>query len=931
MSGLPVDPPVLASASERLVMTPSSETERAEQPFGSTGLFSRRKTAAADHAPNMLLNRTVLDSLFPISLGLAIAYALLAVVLGIGVQEQPGPTLATLAGGSSMGLFVLAGFVKGRRLPTQWAQPLVAGGALVVLANSLAHLRVLPSTGPTVSVAVLLFATGFVLLSHRWLAIVIVTGVAGWGVAAWQIVPALQWLGSLLTLCAAAGLSLLVHAARIRTYRKLQQACQRERDEVAGWASSFDTLPGYIAILDQTGAILAVNDAWRRFTEATGFFGEHCAVGMNYVAVCESGLREGSEQAQRLASEVREILGRKRDQCTLEYACPSSSQKRWFRVRIRRQEITGPLRLVVAHEEITPLKEAEHEARIGRERCALLFLAANDGLWDWDLETNKIYFSTRWKAMLGFAEHEIGDRPDEWLERVHTKDVANLLAKMSDHLEGRSHDLDENEHRVLHRDGDYRWVSVRAIAVRNEEGKAIRLVGAHTDLTAQRQAKSQLLHEALHDTLTGLPNRNHLRWRLQQAAVDADPRLNRLFALLYIDLDRFKLVNDSLGHTVGDQLLVDMSERLKSCIRPDDCIARLGGDEFAVLLQDLRSVQDATDAARRIQTEITRPFHVGNQEVFTAASIGIAIGTLGDEKPGVMLRNADTALHRAKALGRSRYEVFDQNMHAHAVQRLDLEMALRQAVERDELLVHYQPIVTLSSGQITRCEALIRWRHPKRGLISPAEFIPIAEESDLIDSITDWILRTACHEAAAWQTLARPPVSVAVNIPPRQFHKRSLVEVVDKILVETGLSSELLQLELTESELLESADSITPPLVDLTKRGIKMSLDDFGTGHSSLTRLQQLPIHHLKIDESLVRHMTTNSSDAAITTGIIRLAHTLGLEVTVEGVETHEQLEFLVDKECDEVQGLIVSPPLAAEDFRQLLKETPQIVLLPNA
>ena len=581
----------------------------------------------------------------------------------------------------------------------------------------------------------------------------------------------------------------------------------------------------------------------------------------------------------------------------------------------------------MSHEEITALKEAEHEARIGRERYGLLFLAANDGLWDWDLETNTVYFSVRWKAMLGFAEHEIGDRPDEWLERVHAKDVASLLAKMSDHLEGRTHDL-ENEHRVQHSDGGYRWVSIRAIAVRDEDGKAIRLVGAHTDINSEREAKRQLLHEALYDTLTGLPNRSSLRWRLHRAAVSGDPRANQLFALLYIDLDRFKLINDSLGHMVGDQLLVDVSERLESCIGPGDSIARLGGDEFAVLLEDLKSVQDATEGARRIQTEITRPFRVGNQEVFTAASIGIAIGTQGHEKAGAMLRNADTALHRAKALGRSRYEVFDQDMHAHAVQLLDLEMALRQAVERDELLVHYQPIVSLSSGRITRCEALIRWRHPKRGLISPAEFIPIAEESDLIDSISDWILRTACGEAASWQTPGLPPVGVAVNIPPGQFRKRNPVDVVNTILVETGLRSELLQLELTESELLESADSIMPPLVELTKRGVRISLDDFGTGHSSLTRLQQLPIHHLKIDESLVRRMTTNSDDAAIASGIIGLAHTLGLQVTVEGVETHEQLEFLCDKECDEVQGLIVSPPLDAEDFRQFLKDTPQMALL---
>ena len=914
----------------RSVMVSSSETQRPGQLVGNTDLPFGGKTAGVDHAPNVLLNGTVLDSLSPISLGLAVAYALLAVVLLIGVQQQASATLATLAGASSIGLFALAGFLRWRRLPAPWAHPAVAGVALVVLANSLTYLRLHPGAAPTVSVAVSLLVAGFVLLSNRWLAIVIATGVVGWGVAAWQVVPASHWPGSLLALCAAAALSLLVHGARVRTYRKLDEAQREKQQESAAWASTFDTLSGPIAVLDQTGVVLAVNDAWRRFAESDGSLGERCTVGMNYLAVCESVSGECRQQAQQLASEIREIILRKRDRCDLEYARHSGSRKRWFRVSLRRQQITGPLRLVVAHEEITLLKDAEYEARIGRERYGLLFLAANDGLWDWDLETNRVYFSARWKAMLGFAEHEIGDRPDEWLERVHAKDVARLLAKMSDHLDGRSHDL-ENEHRVQHRDGGYRWVSTRAIAVRDEEGKAIRLVGAHTDINAQREAKRQLLHEALYDTLTGLPNRSSLRWRLHRTAVSGDPRGNRLFALLYIDLDRFKLINDSLGHTVGDQLLVDVSERLESCIGPGDSIARLGGDEFAVLLEDLKSVQDATEAARRIQTEITRPFRVGNQEVFTAASIGIAIDTQGHEKAGAMLRNADTALHRAKALERSRYEVFDQDMHAHAVQLLDLEMALRQAVERDELLVHYQPIVSLSSGRITRCEALIRWRHPKRGLISPAEFIPIAEESDLIDSISDWILRTACGEAASWQTPGLPPVGVAVNIPPGQLRKRNPVDVVNTILVETGLRSELLQLELTESELLESADSIMPPLVELTKRGVRISLDDFGTGHSSLTRLQQLPIHHLKIDESLVRHMTTNSDDAAIASGIIGLAHTLGLQVTVEGVETHEQLEFLCDKECDEVQGLIVSPPLAAEDFRQFLKDTPQMALLHKA
>ena len=384
-------------------MTSSSENERPEQMFASTDLSLGRKTAAADHSPHTPLNRTALDSLSPVSLGLAIAYALLAVALGVSVQGQTGLILATLAGSSSMCLFVLAGLVRWRRLPTEWAQPAVAGVALVVVANSLANLRVLPGIGPTVSVAVALFAVGFVLLSHRWLAIVIVTGVAGWGVAAWQIVPALQWLGSLLILGAAAGSSLLVHSTRIRTYRKLDEAQREKRQESAAWASSFDTLSGQIAILDQTGTILAVNVAWRRFAEANSFFGERCAVGTNYLAVCESASGERREQGQQIGSGIREILSRNRDQCALEYACHSGSKRRWFRVCVRRQEITGPLRLVVAHEDITLVKEAEHEARIGQERYALLFLAANDGLWDWNLETNKVYFSARWKAMFGFA------------------------------------------------------------------------------------------------------------------------------------------------------------------------------------------------------------------------------------------------------------------------------------------------------------------------------------------------------------------------------------------------------------------------------------------------------------------------------------------------------------------------------------------------
>ena len=367
---------------------------------------------------------------------------------------------------------------------------------------------------------------------------------------------------------------------------------------------------------------------------------------------------------------------------------------------------------------------------------------------------------------------------------------------------------------------------------------------------------------ALHDPLTGLPNRTFFMRRLESASRQATLNDDGLFAVLFLDIDRFKVVNDSLGHIVGDQLLVHIARRLRTLVRPEDVVARLGGDEFAILLEDLSSESLATQIADRLQKEFSQPFIVGDQEVFTAASIGITFGTGDQETPVDLIRNADTAMYRAKSLGRARYEKFDRGMHLYAVELLQLETDLRRALDREEFLLYYQPIVSLDSLQVTGCEALIRWRHPERGMVLPGEFIPVAEDTGLIGPMSDWVLRTACEQAKTWEK-AGLRIPISVNISPRHIKQADLHEVIAAVLLETGLDPRLLRIELTESALMENADSAAKPLYRLYAEGVKISLDDFGTGYSSLTYLRRFPISTLKIDESFTREIATDPSDAA--------------------------------------------------------------------
>jgi diguanylate cyclase (GGDEF)-like protein len=451
------------------------------------------------------------------------------------------------------------------------------------------------------------------------------------------------------------------------------------------------------------------------------------------------------------------------------------------------------------------------------------------------------------------------------------------------------------------------------------------LVRAMRYAIERKTAAEQLRQAAAQDTLTGLPNRALFTERLEHSIQRSKEHRNYLFAVLFLDLDRFKVINDSQGHMIGDQLLVAIARRLEACVRSTDIVARFGGDEFAILLDDIQGLDHATRVADRIQKGLALPVNLKGQKVFTTASIGIALSGMGYDQPADFLRNADTAMYRAKMLGKARYEIFDSSMHTQAVARWRLEADLRQAIERREFCVHYQPLVSLAGGQIVGVEALLRWRHSQRGLLSPAEFIPLAEETGLIWPIGEWALRTACAQAMAWQMAGRPHLRVAVNVSPHQLALQTpagqgpnLSQLVKEVLDKTGLAPHSLEIEITESVAISEDGSTI--LNELSAMGVQISLDDFGLG-SSLACLRNFPLNTVKIDQSFVSGMVCDASDETIIMAIIAMAHGLNLKVIAEGVETREQLDFLRSKQCDEIQGNLFSQPLSAGVLSRLLLE----------
>ena len=526
----------------------------------------------------------------------------------------------------------------------------------------------------------------------------------------------------------------------------------------------------------------------------------------------------------------------------------------------------------------------------------------------------------------------IGYNPDEIIgtcvfDLMHKDDVNPLIDTIERAVTKKS-GWTLQTHRFYNTLGEVRYIESSAVPAFNSRSELIGLRGSARDITQRKIAEEQLLHDAMHDGLTGLANRSlfmdHLGLAIERASRDSGFG----FAVLFLDFDRFKVINDSLGHSQGDNLLKLIAERLRSSLRPGDLVARLGGDEFTILINGLKGENDISKIVGRFQTDIAMPFDLGGRQVYVTASIGVALSISGYQNPEDMLRDADTAMYRAKAKGSSQYQVFDQSMHEHALKQLQLETEMREAIERQEFCLHYQPIMDLKRNSLVGFEALVRWKHPVRGMVPPMEFIPAAEESGLILPLSKWILQESCKQLVRWQVEydAAAELVVSVNLSSRQFAQPDLAAEMVSTLKETGLAVRCLKLEITETHLMDNSEAVIV-LKQLRELGIDLSIDDFGTGYSSLSYLHRLPVTDLKIDRSFVMRMSESSEHAEIVSTIIKLAHSLKLRSVAEGIETAEQHKQLTDLGCEFGQGYYFARPLEPHAAKELIIQRYEQVL----
>jgi PAS domain S-box-containing protein len=551
-----------------------------------------------------------------------------------------------------------------------------------------------------------------------------------------------------------------------------------------------------------------------------------------------------------------------------------------------------------------------------------------------DNNGHRLYNSPAYQKVLGYSSEDL--KATSSIEQIHPDDRPRVLqAAEKARLSGQGERV---EYRIRHKDGSWRTLESTASAVRNARGQTDKLVIVNRDITERKRAEETLAHNAFHDGLTNLPNRALLLDRLQHALILSKRHANYKFAVLLIDIDEFKIINDSLGHSAGDELLIQVGRRLKDSVRradtvsrprnggvfdrpvQDDTLARLGGDEFTILLDDVRDPIEAVRVAGRVQAGLAAPFVINGQEIVISASIGITSSTGPHVQAEDLLRDADIAMYRAKRAGKARYEVFDTTMHGNAVKRLKLETDLRKALDQDEFRVFYQPIVSLQTGKITGFEALTRWQRPE-GFLSPAEFIPVAEETGLIILMNRQLLREACKDLMAWQAQfpSSPPMTMSVNITPKEFAQPDLAGEMGKILKETGFNPGCLQIEIVETIAMGDAEKSGQVLAQLKALGIRLSIDDFGTGYSSLSRLRRIPVDTLKIDRAFISNMDTDPENREIVRTIIMLAHNLGLKVVAEGAETQEHVNQLKQLNCEMVQGYFYSRPADNKTMLQLL------------
>ena len=702
------------------------------------------------------------------------------------------------------------------------------------------------------------------------------------------------------------------------SYEKINDEVKERREAQSQLVKSerflstiFDSIRDPFCILDRNFKIVRANEAYAAMkgTEVQSLMGKACY--------------EVLHGRDRICSDcVVEKALRSTDPCASEKIVISEDdQKIWYEI------YTYPIfneEGIVSHiieytRNITDRKLTEEALKASEQRYMLAANGANDGLWDWVFESNVTYYSPRWKSMLGLEPNEIANQSDEWMKRVHPDDRIQLDNALLAHIEGRTPSF-QSEHRLSHKDGSYRWVLTRGLCVHDSSSKPYRMAGSMTDITERKQAEEQLIYDALHDALTGLPNRTLFVDRLDHAADRENRNKGALFAVLFLDVDRFKVLNDSLGHETGDKLLISVSERLVKSLRPGDTFARIGGDEFAVLLEDLKSREEALIIAERIQDQLLESFKVNGREIYTSISVGIAFNSDECEHKEHLLRNADIAMYHTKTNRNLRYSVFDDSMYATAAARLQLETDLRQAIKQNDFYLQYQPIVSMKNGSLAGFEALVRWQHRDRGVVSPAEFIPIAEETGLIKELGRWVLQESCRQLREWQSRFPDvaPLTVSVNISSQQLLP-NFVDQITQTLSDTGLGSGNLVLEITETMLMEKAELIGPMLTKLKELDVKIYIDDFGTGYSSLSYLHQLPVDALKIDQSFVQRLDDNRESLEIVRAVMTLASSLNMDVIAEGVETENQLSQLESLGCRYMQGYLFSHPLDVKDIEAAL------------
>ena len=568
---------------------------------------------------------------------------------------------------------------------------------------------------------------------------------------------------------------------------------------------------------------------------------------------------------------------------------------------------------VILHD-ISAIKQAEAARRESEERFHAAFEQAGVGMGLRDIDPLKprwLRVNQKLCDILGYTREELLQLTSVDITSPEDRDAAIDYNQRLRRGELKDY---SREKRYVRKDGRIIWVNLTIATVNGPDGRPTHLISVIEDITQRKEADARLLYLAHYDSLTDLPNRVLFRDRLQQALAQAQ-RNDWLIGVLLIGIDRFKNINDTYGHEVGDKVLREVGQRIAECTRLGDTVGRLGGDEFGIILSNLGANEDASLVAQKIMDSLTQPLQIDGAETYLSASIGITLYPADSKDADALIRDANAAIRRAKELGRNNFQFYKTEMNARAKDKLGLETSLRRALDNNEFLLHYQPKINLQAGEITGFEALLRWQRPERGMVSPADFVPLLEETGLILPVGDWVLRTACAQARAWRDSGLGPVTIAVNLSVRQFLQRDLDQHLLQIINDAGIEPGLLELEITESFLMHNPEEAASTLLKLKAAGISISVDDFGTGYSSLSYLSRFPIDSVKIDRSFVRDVTQNPENAAIARAVIGLAHTLGMKSVAEGVETEAQLGFLSTNGCDEIQGFLFAPALPVAEF----------------